>query len=85
MASECPRKFLCSWTHILRKLNLGYARSYVNSCKCAVPKILGIENSFELIFHPGFIRILALRTGKYWSDSNKYTSCASDVEKWKLS
>jgi hypothetical protein len=35
--------------------------------------------------HPGLTRILALRTGKYWSDSNKYTSYASDEEKRQLS
>jgi len=66
-------------------LTLGYARSYFNSYTCTVPEILGIENSFELIFHPGFTRILALRTGKNWSDSNKYTSYASDEEKRQLS
>ena len=41
--------------------------------------------AFNVPDHPGLTRILALRTGKYWSDSNKYTSYASDEEKRQLS
>lgn len=60
-------------------------QEYFYSYKCVVVEILGIENSFELIFHLDLLGFSRWGQGKNWSDSNKYTSYASDEEKRQLS